>query len=396
MCIQGGALSNNNIEENLFSSFRSTKELILTIIPLFAVAMLLSFGRGGFMPFIYNTAIDQIINIIIVVIAPLAIIIKRYSYYEKIFNSHLIPILILFAYIAGSLLQSNPNFRPTFSTLISIYLVIFLGSHVSISQLRLLRLLVLLVGFIFSLFILFVAKEEMYTVLSGTLINQFGIDYSDALLVAYPRMLYVITLTGIVSAIIEKNIFVKIIAIAITICPSIISLATGGRGALVGLLCAIIVFVISLNKGKLLIIGIISIVVILFIGNYFISEYLPIMAKRIETGDDAGRFNLYNSALSNISLFGLGKEGLYPHNVFIEFLSEYGILGLAIFLYTISRSIIVVFNAYLYYRNIDVLWLISIYILQFVAQQFSLDIFYPMFWAPIVIPFGLLYDFKKR
>ena len=110
------------------------------------------------------------------------------------------------------------------------------------------------------------------------------------------------------------------------------------------------------------------------------------MNERIEDADDAGRSYIYLDAISNISLIGRGIGQNYAHNIFLEFLQDYGIVGLCLFLYVFTKAIISVSKLYSSSGNVELLWVISLFTLQLIAQQLSLNIFCDMFWASFVIP----------
>lgn len=339
------------------------------------------------MPFVEITPIDQAINVIIVVIAPLLILFRQLILKEKILNKSIFPLIIIWAYIILRLLVSSSKYRATeLSTIISIVLSIYLGSQVTILQLRQLRLLMYAVAVFFSFYALIYAQKDISNILSKTLKVRLGADYSSSILVAYPRMLYMLVLTCFVTAVVEEKIWLKIGALSVTIIPIMIALSTGGRGALVGLICAIFVFILGRRQPKFPLIGIVFAVLILFIIYNFVSEYLPLMNERIEDADDAGRSYIYLDAISNISLIGRGIGQNYAHNIFLEFLQDYGIVGLCLFLYVFTKAIISVSKLYSSSGNVELLWVISLFTLQLIAQQLSLNIFCDMFWASFVIP----------
>jgi O-antigen ligase len=131
--------------------------------------------------------------------------------------------------------------------------------------------------------------------------------------------------------------------------------------------------------------------VLAIIGHLSISRLLPIMESRFTLEEEGiGRIGIWTKYLytENITWFGNGISANYPHNIFIEFLYVYGIIGLFLFLLVITTSVI---TAYRFYRNTgdsESLWVISLLVLQITAQQLSLDIFYGSLWASIVLPLG--------
>jgi len=364
------------------------RQRILFILPLFATAMLLSFGRNGFLPFSSYTPLDQMINVLIVIAAPLCLLFRPVNFFRHSFLIRILPLIILWIYVAFCVSGSPKTYWPDHSAVLSIFLAILLASQVSVSQLRMLRLLTLVAGLLFSAFVLLYGRRELSSILGGTLNQRLGSEISDSLLVAYPRMLYVIAFTCFVSAIAEKRVWLKIGAIMLAILPVLVALATGGRGPLVALSCAVLFFLLGLRQRHSSILGLLLAASIFCIGYYIVSEYLPVMAQRIGEWDDAGRSILYEKAWAKISFFGRGIGDMYAHNIFLEFLQDYGIFGLVLFLITTIISVGSAARVYWHTRNVDVLWVMGLITLQLVAQMFSLNIYWAMVWGTLALPLG--------
>ena len=139
-----------------------------------------------------------------------------------------------------------------------------------------------------------------------------------------------------------------------------------------------------------MLLGVVLAAGLLFVGLHFIDAYLPVMSGRIaEFSDDAYRYDIYTEAIANISFFGRGLGESYAHNVFLEFLQDYGIVGLTLFSAVLSLCFVWVWRAFSSTRNTEVLWLLGLMVLQLTAQQFSLNIFTDMFWTVLALSIGV-------
>ena len=98
--------------------------------------------------------------------------------------------------------------------------------------------------------------------------------------------------------------------------------------------------------------------------------------------------------MDNISWFGHGATAAYPHNIFLEFFLNYGIIGLALFLLVLATSVITAYKYYRRTRDQESLSVISLLVLQMTAQQFSLDIFYGSLWAALILPLGFSWNYS--
>ena len=118
--------------------------------------------------------------------------------------------------------------------------------------------------------------------------------------------------------------------------------------------------------------------------------FFPLLIKRIMVAGDSGRFRIYEDALMNISIFGRGLTHSYAHNVFLEFLQDYGIVGLLLFLCCLAMSVILIWREYARTRDSEVLWVIGMMTLQLVGQRFSLNIYQSFFLGGHGPSLGLL------
>ena len=155
---------------------------------------------------------------------------------------------------------------------------------------------------------------------------------------------------------IKRRTIIQIIFFLLTSAPV---LFIGGRSALVGLFFAFNVWLLFrlLNNSKqwLLVSGIIFIMYFPVGVFLLFPDLAPLTVKRLlwlaneDVQDSSMRFELWSAAIQlwlqspSSLLFGHGPQqfpllagyddpGLYPHNFILELLSEYGLLGLSLFL----------------------------------------------------------------
>jgi O-antigen ligase len=364
-----------------------------------ATAILLTFGRNGMLPIekVY-TWLDQSINLFVVLIAPLFAI---KDIYPRLLERSLLlflPFLVLALWVFVCLWLGSPSaYRPQESALITILLTVLFASQISRFELRRLRHFVLLLAGLFSLYALTFAQSSLSLVFGGMLTNRLGVDQSFSNVIIFPRVMYMLVITCFVSLLIEKRIWVRIFAAMTAILPIFIALSTAGRGALVGLVLAAIVFAWGARRSKGFI-ALSMVVVLIVIVSVVINSFVPVMQQRIdESYNSGGRYPIWEHYLNlDLTWFGRGYVEDYPHNIFLEFLSNYGIVGLAIFLLVLGISITTIYRAYIRTRDEEVLWVASLLVLQMTAQQFSLDIFYGGLWAAVLLPLGLNWDYSMN
>jgi O-antigen ligase len=357
------------------------------------MAILLTFGRNGMLPFegIY-TLLDRSMNLFVVIVAPLFAI---KSIYPRPINNNLhlfLPIILLSCWVIICVFIGSPNeYWPDRTSLITIVLSILLASQITRFELSRLRHFVLLLAGVFSIYTLIYGQSSLDQIFGGALDTRLGIDVSSSNVIIFPRIMYMFIITCAISLVIEKNIWIRVCSGVIMILPFLIALATGTRGSLVGFVAAVLVFIFCLrNKFKTLY-AVLVVAVLAIIGHMSISRLLPIMQQRISFNEEGiGRIDIWNKLIntSNITWFGNGVSASYPHNIFLELLYVYGIIGFVLFLVVIVTSFITAYRFYRNTRDLDSLWVISILVLQMTAQQLSLDIFYGSFWASIALPLG--------
>jgi O-antigen ligase len=219
--------------------------------------------------------------------------------------------------------------------------------------------------------------------------QRLGLEYSEANVIAYPRMLDVLVFTCLATVVSDHRWWLRLSAAGLLVLPAMVALATAGRGALAALLVA---SVLCLSAQRHAVPTWFTVAVgafLLVLGYWAVDTFLPLMRDRISNGDDSGRSIIYLASLSNVSVLGTGNKLYYPHNLFLEFAENYGIIGLAFLLVFLLSSFNVALRLYSRTHDPDVLWVIGLMVFQLLAQQFSLNIFQNMLWAALLLPVGL-------
>ena len=358
-----------------------------------AVAILLIFGRDGMLPFLPNSynMLDQLINIFVLGFGTLFAL-KEIAQHPNKHNFHLlVPTLLFWHWIAiVSVLMSYDKYWPHRTLIISIVLSILLCSQVYKYELRRVRLFVLLIGVVYCICLLMYAQQPLKLILRGGLKTRLGFNLSPANVILYPRMLYMLVLTCFVTVLIEESKTLKLVAAAIIPLPVLIALSTGGRGALVGFVFGAFAFICGLKKKIEMFIGAIILGIVSIIGYQIVLKFVPFMQERLQDKSIDRPIIWMRALQENITLIGTGIQASYPHNIFIECLINYGIVGFALFLLVLYITANTAWRCYSGTRDKEVLWVISMIILQITAQQFSLNIFIPSgLWATLVLPLGL-------
>lgn len=361
------------------------------IVVPFAVAMMLTFGRTGFLPVIgVYTPIDFALNVFVVCVAPLFAVIALPEIVSGGWIKRLLPIMVLAAWVLIRVITSPSDFWPHYSTVITVLLSLFLASQITQPDLRRLRHCMLVVAALFCLFVLTIGRSLLSDITSGwTKHERVGLEISAGNVIAYPRVLYMLVFTCFATVLIESRKWLKVLAVGMMIPPMIIGLSTGGRGALLALVVAVVAFVLGLRQ-KLIFLAALPVVTVLgIVGVKMARAFAPLLVERISSGSDSGRMAVYRDALSDISVIGRGPSYYYAHNMFLEFLQDYGIVGLMLFLVVIVTSVTCLWQLYSRTRDLEVLWVGGLFVLQMVAQQLSLNIFFGFLWAAVVLPLGL-------
>lgn len=361
-----------------------------------ATAILLTFGRGGMLQFEGNyTLLDQLMNIFVVVVAP---IFALRGIFPRPANQNfpfLALIVLLVCWVSVCVLFGSPSeYWPPHSALITIGLSILLASQISLNEIRRVRHFVLLITAVFCLYTLLYGQASLSMILGGSFNRRLGVELGPGNAVAFPRIMYVLAFTCLVSLLIEKGLWVRIGTSIIMLIPVVIGLACGGRGALIAFVVALVTLLFGLRKRIEVLFAGIGVGLLLIIGYGLVVELLPLMEQRVLTMEDPTRVGYWEKVLTmdSLSLFGHGVDDAYPHNIFLEFLQYYGIVGLLLFLLLVTTTLVMVWRHYGRTSDIEVLWVIGLFVLQMTAQQFSLNIFTGALWAAIVLPSGFCWN----
>ena len=306
------------------------------VVPL-SMAILLTFGRNGMLPFEEDTytILDHSMNILVLIVAPCVIFFSG-----KLQNNirSLIPLIILMLWVYLRVITSPIQWWPSLTSVITISLSILIASQIASNELRQVRHFMLILAGIFSIYCYFVAKSSLDLIFSSSLI---------------------------------------------------ISLSTGARGAFIGLFAGFFIFILNRFSFKMLM-TIPFIGILVAISYQFILLYLPSTESRLDDGDSTeDRINILITLFNkDISLFGEGKGESYAHNIFVEFLYDYGAIGFILFCIFLFVSLNTAYQFTKKTKTDEPRWALSLFFLQLTAQLISLDIFYGSLWAALVLPFG--------
>jgi hypothetical protein len=360
-------------------------------VPL-AAAILLTFGRTGMLPFLAKlTLLDHVMNLFVVIFAPLlslVALVRRQASYNI---PTLIPILLLCVWLSIVILLMSPRaLWPSRTALITFALALIICSQISVAELHRVRHGVLLLTVLFCICTLFFGRATIGHILSGSLLGmRLGAEHSASAIVAFPRIMYTVVLTCIVTILIDKHKWVKMVAAASIPIPLLIGLSAGARGPLFALMVALTAFVLGLKKRIEVLVALVVVGAFTVLGYHLFFSYFPLQGSRLLRDNRSG---VWEWALSSdISVMGHGITPRYPHNIFLEFMMNYGLLGLTLFVAVLIVSAASVSKAYARTRDREVLWVISLLVLQMTAQQFSLSIYFagPL-WAAMILPLGLI------
>ena len=166
----------------------------------------------------------------------------------------------------------------------------------------------------------------------------------------------------------------------------------GSRGAFIGTLAAFIFFgdKYSCTYNSLFITFFVIILIVLSLKNYDSLLTLNRLLTLTSSTDDSMRIYLFSNAIDlwltdlKTFLFGGGVKsfpifinqnslGFYPHNIFLEVLSELGIVGIILFLKMLRIP-------YLNLRKNNLLFMIAVFIFFIFMVNGSLDSAYQLFF----------------
>jgi O-antigen ligase len=382
---------------------KNIDSIIRYVLP-FCVAIMLTFMRGGFLFFSDQyTVTDRIINITVVFIAAIMVIRSSKSSYRREDVKLYIPLMLYLYWIIIHLIMAWYRQPVNASQIITITVAIVLSINMRCSDLLMLRRSLVLINILFIIMLAIYSPNVIRQLSGGAFgVNErFGQDHNPTAFVAYPRSMYILSIACIGSSIIEKNMIVKAISIIISAVPMLIGLSTAGRGGLLGFITSITIIILGAimvygSKRKISLLFLIS---FLCSGVYYIYKLIitrfPIMVYRIQNDADDGRYDIWSQALNDITLFGKGPSYDYAHNLFLESLHDYGIIGFVLcilFVYTVIKGSIKTIRGGL---DMEIIIVMAIVMLQFVTQQLSLNIYWGFFWAAMVLPISLSIEKRK-
>ncbi|TNJ38556.1 hypothetical protein FGF66_08400 [Chlorobaculum thiosulfatiphilum] len=387
---------------NMYKSIGENVRLFLRYsIPL-SVAVMLTFMRNGFLFFTNTyTFIDYIINVFVVFFAMILFVKSVISGYRLSDFYKYFPILLFLLWVFCRGVIFDYDHIITRSNIISIFVAVVLSIHIRMSDLLLLRRSLMLINLVFVGIVIIYAPYALSGLHNSIFESSFGVnykfgmDYSPASGVAYPRSLYTLALACIGGAIIEKKIFLKALSIIISFVPIFMGFSTAGRGGLLGFIIAIVVIVIGAfyvyglkRKIKMMVIITFLVSMMYLLYSVMIMKF-PILLNRIYNDADDGRFDIWEQSLRGVSFLGEGVSMSYSHNLFLESLHDYGIVGFILCVYMIFMVIVNGVRSIRKKKNMEVFVVLSIVALQLVAQQFSLNMYWAFFWSAIILPMSI-------
>ena len=357
-------------------------------------AYLLTFCRGWMLAVISQpTPLDKAFNYFVVLISPVCAVYSLSVNCDVKFFKRIWPIGLLTFWVSWCLLVFTPKeYWPDQTQIISVLLALVIGSQISRAELRLLRWCILFLAVLFSVVVLVWARGLLGEALSGSVKQRLGADISAANVIFMPRVYYTLVFTCFATVALERRLWLQAVGIAAMAVPAALGLGSGGRGPLVALVVAVLVFTVGLIRhiGRLRLIVITAAFAVL--GYKSVTTLFPIIARRA-VEDDTLRISFYGGTWESIreglSVLGRGKGDEYAHNIFLEFIQDYGLIGFVLFALFLYFGLKEMWSVYRNTRDADVLWAIGILLIQLTAQQFSLDIYVGALWAALVLPIGV-------
>ena len=366
-----------------------------------AAAIMLTFARGNMLAVTDQaTPLDLAMNLFALGAVPLGLL-CLVLFRDARLAELLGPFGLVAAWVGFCLCIFTPQeFLPDRTSLVSIAVAFLVMPLISRGDLRYLRYGVLIIAVLFAGVALIYAPGLLREAVSGSVNRgRLGADISPRNVIMMPRVYYALVFTCLASAVIENRWWFRLSVLPFMIVPGALGLAAGSRGPLLGFVAAVVVLVLGARKrlGKL---GRIAFAGLALVVTYkLVSALFPLLLERASI-DDTQRRELYGSVLSrtweHLSLFGRGKGNSYAHNVFLEFLQDYGMVGLVLFSIFLSLSLRLLWKVYRGTRNLEVCWVGGLVALQLIAQQLSANIFTGEFWAVLLLPIGLYWGSQSE
>lgn len=352
-----------------------------------AAAIMLTFGRSGLLPiFGQYTLVDELASLFVLAVTPmalLALVTRQLGHRSTLL---LLGLGILILWIIVVVLTVTPfEYFPPRTALVSIGASLIIVLQVPRFRLALVRRSALVIACLFSVLVLMDYQDILREVVSGELQWRLGAEISNGNLVAYPRILWVLVITCVVSAWLEQNWRIRLLAVGAAVIPSLIALSTANRGTFVAFLLAVLLLLVA-TQNKLVVACVASIFVLLSssVQQYFFRMF-PILGQRLLYDADSGRFDTWTTVSKDITWFGHGIGPEYAHNLFLEAAQDYGATGFVLLVFLLVSIASRLVFAYKSTKNREIMWVLSLFTLQIVSQQFSLNIYTSMLWATIAL-----------
>jgi O-antigen ligase len=363
----------------------------------FGAAVLLTFGRTGFLP--YTGAYppyEYIINVFVVFIVPPFALYRILRDLNVAQVMKYLPFLALVAWVAIRAFSSPKEELPGYTELITCFVAVISGAYIMRGDLPFLRRSLLALCLIFTLLSFIYERSTIMDAIQGNFYGRarLGAGVGPQVFIAFPRVTNTLVIACVACAFIEKNIILRGFSLALIVVPILLGFATAGRGGLLGLAVSALVFVLGLpivlgmRRKFLIMFGLGFLTALLYIAYRVVMALFPVIVKRFGQAD-TNRFKIWSDALENISVIGRGTNSEYPHNLFLEFLQDYGVIGLTLLLIFLAVVFWQLLKAWRRRADFELLWVTAVIAMQFTGQQLSLSIFYPFFWTAMMLPLGL-------
>lgn len=367
------------------------------ICVLLGIAVYLTFGRAPTLPFVYGEYmnwVDYTLNYGVATLAVLAAIPGLISRLNTDWTVRMIPFALLFGWISLGVLRGDMDTIQGRSYLFNLAVAVLLGSQLTREDVPMLRRLVMVLAAVFALLCLTYGGETLSLIRNGWVKGRLGTRISAGNGVVLPRIMFIFVFSAIATFMLDRRQAIKLLAIPLAGIPLMIAFATGGRGPLLAVILATLTLMVFASRGSklgkiwaLIITGIIGVV-----GVAVASDFRQLTDRLTIEASASSRLTIWRNVLSDgVSLFGRGAspDSGYAHNVFLEMLQDYGLIGLGLFTLFLGLSLRRLWHCYQMTRDRELLWIAGLLILQLVAQQFSLHIFFPFFWTALALPLGL-------
>jgi hypothetical protein len=383
------------------AEFTNTCRFQFRWVVAFVIAVPLTTSAWSIFDFL-NTQlfVKTILNVLYIVIVPVAAIFvsMRRGYFIRLglplFYSYLLLFYIFVVWCFSSISIKPPlgDFLATFS----ITLVIPMLCQVDIRLIRtsVLYFMLLVIG----LFLIH-NLATLLDILAGTFYARLGSDDGNPLPAA--RLFLFCAFSALLTLWKDGRLLIRIAALPCAILALAFGMACGQRGPILGFFMAMITVVFFVRSGSGYSIGgrVVLIAVIASSGWWFIANYLPVTHQRFFGSDNSNyeRLRLYKQSFADISLLGEGvfSLGSYSHNLFLEMLQDYGVVGLGLLLSLTANAFYSAVMLHMKHGSTDTLWLLGTLVYYLTVHQFSFSLFNPALWIALLLPTAL-YRLEKQ